>query len=121
MKKILIAEDDQFLSDAYVAKLTFEGYEIETAMDGEEALLTLQTFKPDLMILDLVMPKLDGYMVLTEIRKNDEFKNLPVIVASNLGQKEDIEHAKALGATDFVVKTDLSIKDLVEKVKRLLE
>ena len=120
MKKILIAEDDQFLSDAYNAKFSHENYEIQNAMDGEEVLAKLASFKPDLLVLDLVMPKLDGFSVLNEIRKNDDYKDMKIIVASNLGQKEDIDQAKSLGADDFVVKTDLSMDDLLSKIEALI-
>lgn len=120
MKKILVAEDDNFLANAYRVKLAREGFEVFIARDGNEALESIKTFIPDLIILDLIMPVKDGFMVLEELKKNVQFKPVPIIVASNLGQKEDTDRAMALGATDFVVKSDLHLQDLVEKVNKML-
>lgn len=114
--KVLVAEDDNFLMSAYSAKLTKEGFEFKVASDGEELLELLKTFTPDVILLDLVMPRKDGFATLEEIKKTDGFKDIPVIVASNLGQKEDIERAKSLGAADFVTKSNLSMGDLVAKI-----
>ena len=119
MKKILIAEDDKFLANAYRVKLSKADFEIKLASDGEELLETLKTFVPDLILLDLVMPKKDGFAVLQELKSMDAYKNIPIIVASNLGQKEDVDKAKKLGANDYVVKSDLSMKDLVNKITSL--
>ncbi|KKQ98577.1 MAG: hypothetical protein UT24_C0009G0077 [Candidatus Woesebacteria bacterium GW2011_GWB1_39_12] len=120
MKKILVAEDDKFLANAYRVKLTKASYDVTLVADGEETLAALQKGKFDLIILDLVMPKKDGFSVLSEMKKNDEWKNIPVIVASNLGQKEDIEKAMGLGAKDYIVKTDFAITGLVAKLQSLI-
>jgi DNA-binding response OmpR family regulator len=123
MAKILIAEDDKFLSSAYKVKLSKAGFEVQMARDGEEALTVLQTFTPDLIILDLMMPVKDGFSVLETIRKDDQFsqfKVTPVIVASNLGQKEDTDRAMSLGANDFLVKSDLSLDIVIEKINKLI-
>ncbi len=85
MKKILIAEDDKFLASAYKLKLVKVGFEIQIAGDGNEALEILKTFIPDLMLFDLVMPVKDGFATLEEVRKLPEFKDIPILVASNLG------------------------------------
>ncbi|OGM20419.1 hypothetical protein A2714_01745 [Candidatus Woesebacteria bacterium RIFCSPHIGHO2_01_FULL_38_9] len=119
MKRILVAEDDKFLANAYRVKLTKAGYDIVLVSDGVEALQKLHEFMPDVMILDLVMPGKDGFSVLEEIKKSDTLKNIPCIVASNLGQKEDVDKAMGLGANDYVVKTDLSMAGLIEKIKKL--
>lgn len=119
MKKLLIVEDDEFLMNAYRVKLTNAGFEIKTALDGNEALEILKTFIPDLILMDLVMPKRDGFSTLEEIKKDDKLKNIPVIIASNLGQKEDIDRGKSLGATDFVIKSDLNLNNLIEKINKL--
>ena len=116
MKKILVAEDDKFLSSAYRLKLTKAGFEVVIVGDGQELLDNIKTFKPDLILLDLVMPVMDGFTALKEIKAVAEYKNIPVIVASNLGQKEDIDRTAELGATDFVVKSDMSLDVLVEKI-----
>lgn len=120
MKKILIAEDDKFLASAYKLKLTKVGFEIQIASDGNEAIEILKSFKPDLILLDLVMPVKDGFVTLEEIRDMNEFKLTPILVASNLGQKEDVDRATKLGANDFVVKSDMSLDDLIKKINIMI-
>src|SRR5579859_1648359 len=120
MKKILIAEDDKFLASAYRVKLSKAGFEVQIASDGNEAIELLKTFTPDLILLDLIMPVKDGFSTLQDLKANDMWKNIPVIVASNLGQKEDMDKSKQLGATDFIVKSDLSLDDLITKINTLL-
>ena len=115
--KVLVAEDDKFLGNAYRVKLTKSGFDVQIATDGDEALAILQKFTPDLILLDLVMPKRDGFSTLGEIKKNPALKNIPIIVASNLGQKEDLDKAKALGANDYIIKSDMSMDALVQKIK----
>jgi two-component system phosphate regulon response regulator PhoB/two-component system alkaline phosphatase synthesis response regulator PhoP len=117
MKKILIVEDDNFLSNAYRVKLTKAGYKIVLASDGQQAINTLESFIPDLILLDLVMPRMDGFAVLEKLKANELSAKIPVIVTSNLGQKEDIDRAINLGANSYVVKSDLSLDDLVKKIK----
>jgi DNA-binding response OmpR family regulator len=120
MKKILVAEDDKFLANAYRVKLTKSGYEVKIAADGEEVIRNLSDFNPDLIILDLMMPKVDGFAVLREVRSNDSWNKIPILVASNLGQSEDIVKATKLGAIDYIVKTDLTMKKMVEKIRHIL-
>jgi DNA-binding response OmpR family regulator len=112
--KVLVIEDDKFLASAYRAKLTKSGFEVQVAGDGEDGLQMLQTFTPDIILLDLVMPRKDGFATLPEIRKI--LKDVPVIVTSNLGQKEDLDKAMELGATDYLIKSDLSMDALVTKI-----
>ncbi|QQG47359.1 MAG: response regulator [Candidatus Woesebacteria bacterium] len=121
MKKILVVEDDKFLANAYRVKLTKAQFETRLASDGNEALSALDEFNPDLVILDLMMPVKDGFSVLSEMRKSDKWKSTPIIVSSNLGQKEDIDRALGLGANDYVVKSDLSMAELLEKVNKLIK
>ncbi len=121
MSKILIAEDDKFLSSAYRVKLAKEGFEVKIAENGTDLLEQLKTYTPDLIILDLVMPNKDGFEVLKEIKANDKWKMIPVIIASNLGQKDDIDQGLALGANDYIVKTDLSLSGLIAKIKTYLK
>ena len=120
MKKILIAEDDKFLANAYRVKLTKAGFDIRIAKHGQETMDILGTFKPDLILLDLVMPIKDGFIVLNEIKNNPQLKSIPVLIASNLGQKEDIDKGMAMGAADYVVKSNLSMEKLIEKINSLL-
>lgn len=120
MKKILVVEDDTYLANAYRVKLTKVGFEVKNASDGEEALIILQTYIPDLILLDIVMPRKDGFATLEEIKKNEKLKNIPVILASNLGQKEDMDRGMKLGAVGFFVKTDFTLNNLIEKINKIL-
>ena len=120
MPVILIVEDDTFLSSTYRLKFTKVGFTVYIAMDGQEAINILQNVRPDVILLDLVMPVKDGFTVLSEVKANDQYKTIPVIVTSNLSQKEDIDKAKGLGAADFIIKSDVSLDDLVKKVQNLL-
>jgi DNA-binding response OmpR family regulator len=120
MKKILVAEDDKFLASAYRVKLTKANFEVKIVANGKDALDSLESFVPDLIILDLMMPGIDGFTVLETIKKNEKYKGIPVLVASNLGESEDIVKATKLGASDYIVKTDLSMKKLIEKINSLL-
>jgi two-component system alkaline phosphatase synthesis response regulator PhoP len=114
-KTILIVEDDEFLVDAYSLKLGKENYALEIARDGNEALNKLKKQKPDLVILDLVMPNKDGFAVLKEMKANKDWKDIPVIIASNINEPASIKKGLSLGANDYFVKAEISITDLVEK------
>jgi len=120
MSTILIVEDDKFLSSAYRLKFTKAGFSVHLARDGQEAMDLLKTIKPDCILLDLVMPVKDGFSVLSELKADTLLQTIPVIITSNLSQKEDIDKAKGLGAIDFVIKSDISLDDLVKKVQALL-
>lgn len=116
---ILLCEDEEFVARSYVRKLELEGFVVKHVHNGEEALTTLASEPVDLILLDLMMPIKTGFMVLAEIRNsdNENLKRIPVIVASNLGQRSDIEEAQKLGATDYIIKSNVSLKELVEKIK----
>jgi len=117
---VLVAEDDKFLASAYRLKLSKQGWEVAIARDGQEALDYLKSRQPDLVLLDLIMPNVDGFAVLEAIRTQPNLSHIPIIVASNLGQKEDINRALSLGAKDFVVKSETSLDQIVLKIKTLL-
>lgn len=117
--KILVVEDDPFLRQAYTIKLTKSDFTVEVATDGIEAMEKLKTFLPDLILLDLVMPRKDGFATLEDIKKQEKLQNIPVIVASNLGQPDEIARVKTLGANDFVIKSNLSLEDLITKINNL--
>lgn len=121
VSKILIAEDDKFLSNAYRVKLEKEGFETKLVGSGYELLDALKVYSPDLIILDLVMPNKDGFESLKEIKQNQEWKKIPIIIVSNLGQKGDVDQGIRLGAAGYFVKTDSQFKlaNLVEEIKRL--
>jgi len=116
---ILLCEDEEFVARSYIRKLELEGYTVIHAKNGEEALINIQSESPDLVLLDLMMPKKSGFEVLTEIQKdkNEELKKIPIIVASNLGQQSDIDEAMKLGAIDFLIKSNISLKELAQKVQ----
>lgn len=116
-KLIIVAEDDLYYANIYKVKLAKEGYEPIVVGNGEWALKFARERKPDLMILDLVMPIKDGFETLKEIRADEKLKDLKVLVLSSLGQEEDIKRAKELGANGYLVKTDIAINDLMEKIK----
>lgn len=117
--KILIVEDDKFLQKILTTKFVKEGFDVAAASDGDEAVQKVTSDVPSLVLLDLILPKLTGFEVLTEIKTNPKTKAVPVIVLSNLGQDEDIIRARELGAMEFLVKADLSINEVVTKVKEL--
>jgi len=116
-KKILLVEDDKYILRAYKDGLTRAGLEVITASDGMEAMRSVKLYKPDLILLDLILPIKNGFEVLEEMKMDDELKNIPVVILSNLGQDSDIEKGKALGAIDYLIKTSLSMKEVIEKVK----
>lgn len=120
-KKVLIIEDDHFLSSLMKARLEKEGFSTLQAFDGEEAFTLLKQNKPDLMVMDLIMPKVSGFELLENISVDPQISRIPVMILSNLGQDSDIEKVKRLGATQYFVKVQTSIDDLVLKVKELLK
>ncbi len=117
---VMIVEDDQFLRSLTAKRLEKEGYNVTVAVDGENAVNTLATSKPDIVLLDLLLPGVDGFEVLKKIKTTDTLKNVPVIIFSNLGQKEDIEKAKNLGAEDFLIKANFTLDDVVAKINGLV-
>lgn len=119
---ILLCEDEEFVARSYTRKLELEGYEVIHKKNGQEVLTYLETNVPDLILLDLMMPLKSGFEVLTEIKQgtNAALKKIPVIVASNLGQQRDIDESLALGAVDFIVKSNMSLKDLSAMVAQHL-
>lgn len=119
---ILLVEDDSFISGMYQTKLSGLGYNVELQEDGEAAWNRLQQDPlPDLVLLDVVLPKKDGFEILEDIRKEDRMKSLPVILLTNLGQKPDIERGMKLGADDYIIKAHYTPSEVVEKIKKVLE
>ena len=116
-KKVIIIEDDEYISKIYEIKLTLAGIATKVVTSGDEALASIITEKPDLIILDLMLPKKNGFTVLEDIKKDPVLAKIPVIILSNLGQKSDKERALALGANEYLVKVDYPIRDVVGKVK----
>lgn len=121
MNKVLIVEDEEFLMRALKDNLEAEGCTVDIAMNGEEATERIQKSRPDIILLDLLMPKRDGFYVLGEVKKNPEWKLIPIIVLSNLGGDAEIKRALDMGADDYFVKSQHPIEEVIEKVKEYLE
>lgn len=122
-KKPIVAliEDDPLIAEMYTTKFTKEGYDIKHAADGFAGLDLVKKEKPDIILLDIIMPKMDGFQVLAELRKDASFKKTPVIMLTNLGQEEDVQKGRALGATDYFIKTNFTPAAIVDKVKSILK
>ena len=118
--KILIVEDDLFLANLLSLRFKKENFEVVQAFSGNEALKKLEELRPDIILLDIILPQKNGFEVLESISQNPQTQNIPVIIVSNLGQESDIEKCKMLGAMDYYVKARLSIDELVAKVKNLV-
>jgi len=116
-KLVLLVEDDPFLSNILMMKLQKEGLNVIHAVDGDDALTKLNEGDYEMVLLDLILPKKNGFEVLETMRRDSRFENTPVIIVSNLGQDSDMEKARSLGVIDYIVKERLSIDDLVNKVK----
>lgn len=121
MKKILLAEDDQLLARALKEVLTKQGYQIQIAHDGLQVLGEIKTFKPDLLILDILMPRLDGISALQELKQDEATRTIPVIVLTNLSDFENVQKVMDLGVRNFLVKSDWGIDKIAEKVEEVLK
>ena len=119
-KKLLIIEDDLVLQKALNDYLCAEGFEVKCAADGETGVSLAFSEKPDLILLDIVVPKKDGYTVLAEVRENNETKHVPIVLLTNLGSISDVEKALELGATTYLVKADYKLEEITAKIKEIL-
>ncbi len=120
-KKILLVEDEPFLSGMYQTKLKLEGFDVVTALDGEQALEKIQDGKFDLILLDIMMPKLNGFEVLKSIRKEKgNIAKVPVLMLTNLGQKSDVEQGLLLGANDYIIKANFTPAEVVSKISKFI-
>ncbi|MDP1538541.1 MAG: response regulator [bacterium] len=120
-KNILIIEDDKFLRELISQKLTKEKYNVSEAIDGEEGIKKIKEEKPDLVLLDLILPGIDGFEVLAQMKEDQNVTKIPAIILSNLGQREDIEKGLKLGAVDYLVKAHFTPGEIIEKVKLALK
>ncbi len=120
-QKILIVEDDKFLRELIARKLTQENFTISEAVDGEGGLKKIKEEKPDLVLLDLILPGIDGFEVLAKVKDDPALASIPVIILSNLGQREDVEKGMKLGAVDYLVKAHFTPNEIIEKVKTALK
>ena len=120
-KKILLVEDDNNLAQVYTTRLQAEGFDIRRVADGEEALSAAIAYKPNLVILDIMMPKVSGFDVLDILRNTPETTNLKIMMLTARGQDADRERAENLGADDYLVKSQVVMNDIVTRIKRQLE
>lgn len=120
MKKILIIEDEEIMVGLLRKKLTEEGYQVSVARDGKEGLKIMREVMPDLILLDIIMPKMGGFEVMEEMGKEPELKKIPVVVISNSGQPVELDKAQKLGAKDWLIKTEFDPREVIEKVKKYI-
>jgi CheY-like chemotaxis protein len=118
MKKILIIEDEEVLIDLLQRKLTAEGYQVSVARDGLEGLEKMKQEKPDLILLDIIMPKLGGFEVMKRMKEDESLAGIPVIIISNSGQPVELGRAKELGVRDWLIKTEFDPREVVDKVRK---
>ncbi|HLN19385.1 MAG TPA: response regulator [Patescibacteria group bacterium] len=119
-KRILVIEDEVSLNQALVEFLSSETFEVFSAHDGEEGIRMTKSKKPDLVLLDIILPKKDGYEVLEELKANEETKNIPVILLTNLESAQDVQKAFDKGATTYLVKSSYKMEDIEKKIKETL-
>jgi len=118
--KVLLIEDDKMIIDMYNLKFTQEGYEVFKAENGKDGVEMAKETKPDIILLDIILPKMDGFSVLKKLKADDDTKNVPVVLLTNLGQDGDVKKGLELGAIDYLIKANYTPAQVVEKVKSLL-
>lgn len=121
MKKVLLIEDDPFLAEIYVTKFEEAGLGISALGNGALGIDRIEQYKPDIILLDIVMPKMDGFELLRLIKGDERFKNIPVVILSNLGEQENVEKGLNLGAEAYLVKAHFTPTEVVAKVKSILQ
>jgi len=115
--KILLIEDEEMLSSMYKTKFEKEGMEVDIAQDGEVGLEKAKSGNYNIVLIDIIMPKLDGFATLKQLREIEQYKTVPILMLTNLGQEEDIEKGKKLGATDYLIKANFTPSQVFEKIK----
>ncbi|EKD43048.1 MAG: hypothetical protein ACD_72C00482G0001 [uncultured bacterium] len=118
---VLLVEDDVFLAGIYQKKFEMEGYKVSLADNGEKALVEVKKKKPNIVMLDILLPKLDGFAVLEKLKADPETKDIPVILLTNLGQKDDVEKGLQMGAVDYLIKAHFKPSEVVDKIKKVLQ
>ena len=118
---ILIVEDDIFLAEIYQKKFEMEGFKVSMASNGEKGLADIKKKRPDIVLLDILLPKLDGFAVLEATKEDSSVKNIPIILLTNLGQKDDVQRGLDEGAVDYLIKTHFKPSEVVDKVRKVLE
>lgn len=120
-RTVLLIEDDEYIQKAYRIGLGDAGFKVISARDGKEGLEKVSSAKPDIILLDLVMPVMDGFEFLKRIKEDGNFKSIPVIILSNLAQGPDIERAREMGAVDYLIKTDFWMEEVIKKVNSYIK
>jgi DNA-binding response OmpR family regulator len=120
MAKVLLVEDDEILHNMYKKKFEYEGFEVVSAFDGSEGVKKAETEKPDVILMDIIMPKMDGFVAVKKIKKNSAISNVPIVMLTNLGQEEDVNKGRELGADDYFIKANHTPAEIVKKIKDLL-
>lgn len=118
--KILLIEDDSFLLSMYTTKFELENFDVVASEDGEKGIKMAAKEKPDIILLDIILPKKDGFEVLKELKSSEDLKNIPVILLTNLSQKSDIDKGLNLGAVDYLIKAHFMPSEVVDKIKKIL-
>lgn len=119
-KHILLVEDDVFLAGIYQKKFELEGFKVSLAENGEKGLADAKKKRPDIILLDILLPKLDGFAVLKALKQDKEVKDIPVILLTNLGQKDDVEKGVEMGAADYLIKIHFKPSEVVAKIRKVL-
>lgn len=120
-KKILIVEDDEFYGKLLLHKCTSEGYDVELVVNGKKAMESIEKAKPDLILLDLMMPVMDGFQTLIKLKSDSDTKELTVVILSNLGQDEDVKMVMDIGVDDYLIKADIEFSKVISLVKKHLK
>ena len=118
--KVLLIEDDQFLAKMYTTKLNMEDIAVHLAPDGQEGINLAKAEKPDIILLDIILPKMDGWQVLEALKADAKTKSIPVLLLTNLGQQEDIEKGLKLGADEYLIKAHFTPSEVLDKIKSIL-
>jgi len=119
-KKILLVEDDSFLAGMYVSKLNLEDFEVSLADNGEDGLKIAKQKLPNLILLDILLPQMDGFEVLKRLKENPQTAKIPIILLTNLGQKKDVDRGLALGVKDYLIKAHFMPNEVIAKIKKIL-
>ncbi len=120
-RRVLVIEDDKFLRELFIRKLFSSGFAVKNAIDAKGAFECLENWKPDIILLDLILPDVDGFEILARLKKDERFTKIPVIILSNLGEQKDIDRAMSLGAQEYMIKVNFNLEEIVEHVQRILD
>lgn len=120
-KRIILVEDDQFLANIYTAKLKEAGFEVEVVGDGNSVIARIKEKKPDLLLLDIILPHLDGWEVIKQVKKTEELSDLKIVILSSLGQKNEVEKGLKLGAVKYFIRSHYTPAEIVEEIKKILK